>query len=286
MRPSRGATFTASGSFSAGIFQSTRPMRGATGWRPTKSDLVAISIHAPHAERDFCISSIQAITPYFNPCAPCGARPLGAEVKRDDRGISIHAPHAGRDVRCLWKLFAITVFQSTRPMRGATNAGDVVPFFLDISIHAPHAGRDAPQRRWRSARRYFNPRAPCGARRTHVAALQQEIEFQSTRPVRGATHSRKTAAEMSKFQSTRPVRGATQLIGKTAAAYTISIHAPRAGRDWVSFWRLRRLFLNFNPRAPCGARRRPPCRPPGSQYFNPRAPCGARLFPFFFGISL
>lgn len=30
MRPARGATFTASGSFSAGIFQSTRPVRGAT----------------------------------------------------------------------------------------------------------------------------------------------------------------------------------------------------------------------------------------------------------------
>ena len=34
--------------------------------------------------------------------------------------------------------------------------------------------------------------------------------------------------------------------------------------------------MNFNPRAPCGARRgRAVCGSSGS-YFNPRAPCGAR----------
>ena len=55
------------------------------------------------------------------------------------------------------------------------------------------------------------------------------------------------------FQSTRPVRGATQLIGKTAAAYTISIHAPRAGRDIISTLNITGV-KDFNPRAPCGAR--------------------------------
>ena len=52
MRPARGATFTASGSFSAGIFQSTRPVRGATPPRYYDKLYDVISIHAPRAGRD------------------------------------------------------------------------------------------------------------------------------------------------------------------------------------------------------------------------------------------
>ena len=52
MRPARGATFTASGSFSAGIFQSTRPVRGATASVEVMATKQEISIHVPHAGRD------------------------------------------------------------------------------------------------------------------------------------------------------------------------------------------------------------------------------------------
>ena len=78
------------------------------------------------------------------------------------------------------------------------------------------------------------------------------------------------------FQSTRPVRGATTLKALPLLRLSISIHAPRAGRDYARS--VKRLSTgDFNPRAPCGARptrpRRPHRRP---QDFNPRAPCGAR----------
>ena len=79
----------------------------------------------------------------------------------------------------------------------------------------------------------------------------------------------------------------------------ISIHAPRAGRDNYKTGQIRR-YKDFNPRAPCGARRnliqkttvtkvfqstrpvRGATRFPVSldtwpMNFNPRAPCGARL---------
>ena len=58
----------------------------------------------------------------------------------------------------------------------------------------------------------------------------------------------------------------------------ISIHAPRAGRD-SPVWRPGAGTIDFNPRAPCGA------RPAGAAAigpltdFNPRAPCGARRGP-------
>ena len=55
----------------------------------------------------------------------------------------------------------------------------------------------------------------------------------------------------------------------------VSIHAPRAGRDFLSII-ITATLNRFNPRAPCGARRcySPPCH--SILRFNPRAPCGAR----------
>ena len=55
------------------------------------------------------------------------------------------------------------------------------------------------------------------------------------------------------FQSTRPVRGATP----TRCVWSL-------------------FSLNFNPRAPCGARRGRGRLPDPDGDFNPRAPCGAR----------
>ena len=100
--------------------------------------------------------------------------------------ISIHAPHAGRDL-----LFVLPVlfgsFQSTRPMRGAT------PLLFNLI----------------KKQLYFNPRAPCGARRTNI----------------------ENTAAKTIFQSTRPMRGATRNTARTYSRTYISIHAPHAGRD-------------------------------------------------------
>ena len=82
------------------VFQSTHPMRGATVLTYTKAKKGGISIHAPHAGCD------------------C---PDGHVVK--SKAISIHAPHAGCDLG-IWKVLSLLVlFQSTHPMRGATRVG-------------------------------------------------------------------------------------------------------------------------------------------------------------------
>ena len=101
------------------------------------------------------------------------------------------------------------------------------------------------------------------------------------------------------FQSTHPVRGATHIEYVKAHTTTISIHAPRAGCDF--FWASVSVceVYNFNPRTPCGVRRRSSrllakwrkisihapragcdsCRICLSRVlsnFNPRTPCGVR----------
>ena len=65
----------------------------------------------------------QAHTPvrwYFNPRAPCGARPAAVRTPAVSGGISIHAPLAGRDIHPGTRLLSPGVFQSTRPLQGAT----------------------------------------------------------------------------------------------------------------------------------------------------------------------
>ena len=59
--------------------------------------------------------------------------------------------------------------------------------------------------------------------------------------------------QTSKFQSTRPAGGATKVTRSLVATVIVSIHAPRGGRDYATFY-IPRRFMCFNPRAPRGAR--------------------------------
>ena len=100
----------------------------------------------------------------------------------------------------------------------------------------------------------FNPRAPCGARPVSLSRQQPSLEFQSTRPMRGATsvifgafktsmrfnprapcgaRPRERGKELPEelFQSTRPMRGATFAPAVVEVLSVVSIHAPHAGRD-------------------------------------------------------
>ncbi len=81
-------------------------------------------------------------------------------------------------------------------------------------------------------RRGFNPRAPCGARPLLIDWMAYQVQFQSTRPVWGATGpDRPWYYGRYEFQSTRPVWGATAAWESWVAYRRVSIHAPRVGRD-------------------------------------------------------
>ena len=148
------------------IFQSTRPVWGATIIVPIDNVLGDISIHAPRVGRDSrsareirSLTLFQSTRPVWGAtrmslsssgifCAFQSTRPVwGATyndgVTADKEIISIHAPRVGRD-SCLHII-----------ARGKL-----------ISIHAPRVGRDQSERVRRGGRTHFNPRAPCGARRS------------------------------------------------------------------------------------------------------------------------
>ena len=169
----------------------------------------------------------------FNPRAPCGARHRLMIIPMKKQYFNPRAPCGARQL-----LFAVggcvKKFQPTRPLRGATILCARPVVFIYISTHAPLAGRDDRGGLRCKLRSYFNPRAPCGARRyPEIKQLGYGPRFQPTRPLRGATTQ--VLLDMMQrtiFQPTRPLRGATPVLRAnfTARAY-------------------------FNPRAPCGARR-------------------------------
>ena len=101
----------------------------------------------------FCRPSVL----YFNPRAPCGARPADKTVLFSSFHISIHGLRVEPDE--MRKEFVEHV---------------------DISIHGLRVEPDFPTATKNRLTIYFNPRAPCGARPTPSALCYRSEEFQST----------------------------------------------------------------------------------------------------------
>src|SRR5260370_418897 len=134
-----------------------------------------------------------------------------------------------------------------------------------------------------TSRPNFNPRAPRGARLFRELSSADHLEFQSTRPARGATPVGLGLSATRTISIHAPRAGRDQILVCVAGPHDISIHAPRAGRDTSSNL-VRVLIAYFNPRAPRGARRdnargatrQRARRASHRRNFNPRAPRGAR----------
>jgi len=196
-----------------------------------------VSIHAPRVGSDHLVEFFPQAGRRFNPRSPCGERLIG-RLKRfssqDD--VSIHAPRVGSDyTTSLIITTSFTVFQSTLPVWGATLRSSSRCFCFSC----------------------FNPRSPCGERHRKKCHKHPLIPFQSTLPVWGATLGNgEFRSRLFMFQSTLPVWGATKRrrLWKTLPIQ-VSIHAPRVGSD-TSFERLANRVTRFNPRSPCGERRR------------------------------
>ena len=132
-------------------------------------------------------------------------------------------------------------------------------------------GARLPPRQAPSSMPYFNPCAPCGARRRRFARRSRRSRISTHAPLAGRdTSSRTRGARQSKFQPTRPLRGATNFILMKGWSFYISTHAPLAGATRGS---RRGLISTHAPLAGRDARAGPGQR---QLNFNPRAPCGAR----------
>ena len=144
--------------------------------------------------------------------------------------ISTHAPLAGRDRSPTLATGSSRIFQPTRPLRGATTR------------HIQRFARTL----------YFNPRAPCGARRSLGWVISSTSIFQPTRPLRGATadddahglifeisthaplagrDEHRVCMEVCEylFQPTRPLRGATYFLAQAGLSKIFQPTRPLRG---------------------------------------------------------
>ena len=123
-----------------------------------------ISIHASHAGCDLQGRCLHLLNFYFNPRIPCGMRRSRFRLNGLVDVISIHASHAG----CDYDLH-------NRSVRS------------HISIHTSHAGCDTAMSTSKLNHTNFNPRIPCGMRRSAGSTKRAQRLFQSTHPMRDAT---------------------------------------------------------------------------------------------------
>ena len=124
---------------------------------------------------------------------------------------------------------------------------------------------------------YFNPRPPCGGRRDVFVIIVLRTEFQSTSSVWRTTPMNERGKLCTIFQSTSSVWRTTcqawyytdeDLFQSTSSVWRttsgmrlsdfwmhISIHVLRVEDDLAGGF-LPKFFTNFNPRPPCGGRRK------------------------------
>ena len=236
-------------------FQSTHSLRSATIQSCCTGNPAEVSIHALLAECDraaisdflVCSVSIHALlaecdSDYresvrlqnrFNPRTPCGVRPEWGKTR-----------------------FCRKRFQSTHSLRSAT--------FSHLNKWGWFQG--------------FNPRTPCGVRHNILQVYSPSPQFQSTHSLRSATflqcrpppappvsiHALLAECDVDnlaghladiKFQSTHSLRSATYNPFQPDYRRIVSIHALLAECDpWMPSQAPGKL--RFNPRTPCGVRRK------------------------------
>ena len=169
---------------------------------------------------------------------------------------------------------------------------------VDFNPRSPCGERPSPCA-WTLAGTRFNPRPPCGER---LGGMREECEAQGFNPrppmwgTTGtafqllthdavSTHASHVGSDkrikwggwdQNRFQPTLPVWGATGRSWTGKPVEVVSTHAPRVGSD-DSRRVHQRCRECFNPRSPCGERRRPWTSPASPTGFNPRPPCEERL---------
>ena len=232
-RPLRGATVVRHRLRIIGVISTHAPLAGRDFLlRLFLQKAVAISTHAPLAGRDlmFCHISLSLVN--FNPRAPCGARPaptcsMTSWANFNPRApcgarhccmraacwllrISTHAPLAGRDL-CFGVALEIRFISTHAPLAGRDAAGPAMGIIGNLfQPTRPLRGATAAARGKAATDDHFNPRAPCGARRT----------------------KRNTAKSRGRISTHAPLAGRDDRLAVSATRVgRISTHAPLAGRD-------------------------------------------------------
>ena len=174
----------------------------------------------------------------FNPRAPCGTRRDRRAARCALHRISIHAPRVGRDALAPG-VFTEGYISIHAPRVGRDYIDREAAIEICISIHAPRVGRDCAATITRCWRQISIHAPRVGRDRMYVHLPMRHNQFQSTRPVWGATNEETERFSPESISIHAPRVGRDYAVAQNLFGDCISIHAPRVGRD--------RKFDDFNP---------------------------------------
>ena len=195
------------------------------------------------------------------------------------RHISIHAPRVGSDVPSACAALAVDI-SIHAPRVGSDSIASISALTSSaISIHAPRVGSDGRSHRLVHAAGNFNPRSPCGERRSTPLLRLWPAYFNPRSPCGERRFCCDAAAVECSISIHAPRVGSDVRNAKRFDQRSISIHAPRVGSDTTSSSRGISGSISIHaPRVGSDARgRRGVCL---HADFNPRSPCGERLCEF------
>ena len=214
------------------------------------------------------------------------------------QGISIHAPLAGCDqrgqggrigggdfnprtpcgVRPVVSIQSrcISDFNPRTPCGVRLASSSVTACMVRISIHAPLAGCDRCRGLGDQQQVAFQSTHPLRGATRLIKCLSNCLRFQSTHPLRGATGVEIKTYRPKKFQSTHPLRGATSSGRRRISLRSFQSTHPLRGatRYPDGFDPERSIFQSTHPLRGATCRYGRYGRYTGN--FNPRTPCGVR----------
>ena len=143
--------------------------------------------------------------------------------------VSTHAPHAGRAPLMIFSVMSRSV-STHAPHAGRAFAAVKDKDLGPVSTHAPHAGRAAICSSLSTRMICFNSRAPRGARHVDQRPSLPGIQFQLTRPTRGAPGVKSIKASALSVSTHAPHAGRAEFFLADCDQVAVSTHAPHAGR--------------------------------------------------------
>ena len=235
------------------LFQSTLPLRGATGRPVIKPTRLGFQSTLPlrGATVNMIANALARCISIHAPLTGSDSRESGTKAESQ---ISIHAPLTGSDSFLRYCAKLQTSFQSTLPLRGATaqkvdtllamvisihaplTGSDMLATSIQgtetISIHAPLTGSDIPKFSTPSSTTISIHAPLTGSDRLSQLTSLIQSDFNPRSPYGERLHTSHHPCWDAKFQSTLPLRGATKEYELTVEALNISIHAPLTGSDY------------------------------------------------------
>ena len=194
------------------IFQSTHPLRGATG---------------PASRRPWSDSD-------FNPRTPCGVRRENIPYSKFTVKISIHAPLAGCDLVGVGLLVGREI-SIHAPLAGCdqSNAPLHITSARNFNPRTPCGVRLAQQQKLDNQTVDFNPRTPCGVRRAGHVVRTASRHFNPRTPCGVRRRYAEPQGDCPRdFNPRTPCGVRRGPFGLLVVVHGISIHAPLAGCDY------------------------------------------------------